>query len=97
MNTCATVHNREVLGSNPTDAVSNLGHVRLPHVAQVSRDDSSVSEKDGSRSQTEGGSRRRRLSHETLPNHQISMILREVRCEETMMVNVTTYHSLLCL
>ena len=25
--------NREVLGSNPTNAVSNLGQVRLPHVA----------------------------------------------------------------
>ena len=27
--------NPEVLGSNPTDAVSNLGQVRLPHVALV--------------------------------------------------------------
>ena len=27
--------NPEVLGSNPTDAVSNLGQVRLPHVAIV--------------------------------------------------------------
>ena len=29
--------NPEVLGSNPTDAVSNLGQVRLPHVALVSQ------------------------------------------------------------
>ena len=27
--------NPEVLGSNPTDTVSNLGQVRLPHVALV--------------------------------------------------------------
>ena len=37
--------NREVLGSNPTDAVSNIGQVRLPHVAYVSRDASSISER----------------------------------------------------
>ena len=40
---------REVLGSNPTGAVSNLGQVRH------SRDASSLSEKDGSRSHTKGG------------------------------------------
>ena len=28
--------NREVLGSNPTDAVLNLGQVHLPHVALFS-------------------------------------------------------------
>ena len=37
-------------GFDPTDAVSNLGQVRLPHVALVSRDASSISEKDGNRS-----------------------------------------------
>ena len=29
--------NPEVMGSSPTDAVSNLGQVRLPHVALVSK------------------------------------------------------------
>ena len=45
---------REVLGWNPSGAVSNLGQVRYPHVA---RDASSLSENDGSRSQTKGGRR----------------------------------------
>ena len=44
--------NREVLGSNPNDTVSNLGKVCSPHVALVSRDASSISEKYGSRNQT---------------------------------------------
>ena len=34
---------------------SNLGQVNLPHVAWVSQDASSISENDGSRSQTKGG------------------------------------------
>ena len=33
--------NREVLGSNTTDAISNLGQVSLPHIALVSWDASS--------------------------------------------------------
>ena len=40
---------REVPGSNPTDTASNLGQVPLPHVANVSRDASSIPKKDGSR------------------------------------------------
>ena len=47
---------REVLGSNPTGAVSNIGQVRSPRCL-VSRDASSLSEKDGSRSQTKGARR----------------------------------------
>ena len=46
--------NREVLCSNPADAVSNLGHVRLPHVAQISREASSVSVQDVGRGKTKG-------------------------------------------
>ena len=34
--------NRKVLESNPTEFASNLGQVRLPHVAYVSRDASSI-------------------------------------------------------
>ena len=48
--------NREVLGSNPTDAVSTLGQVSLPpRRLEVSRDASSISDKDDSRSQTKRG------------------------------------------
>ena len=46
--------NRDILGLNPTNAVSNLGRVRLPHVA-VSWDAFSISEKDGGMSKTKGG------------------------------------------
>ena len=41
--------NRDILGLNPTNAVSNLGQVRVPHVAYVSWGASS-GEKDDSRS-----------------------------------------------
>ena len=47
---------REVLSSNPTGAVSNIGQVCYPTLPK-SRDASSLSEKDGSRSQTKGGRR----------------------------------------
>ena len=42
---------RCILGSNPTDGASKRGQFHLSQVAQVSRDASSVSEKDGSRSE----------------------------------------------
>ena len=34
--------NREVLGSNPSNAISNLQQVWSPHVAKVSRDASEM-------------------------------------------------------
>ena len=81
--------NREVLVSNPTDAVSNIGQVRLPHVAYVSRDDSSISGKDGSRSQTKGVffKRERERERERIVLRSIVNMMIHVQIKITMWID----------